>query len=246
MLEEREDAFGRALFDYYQGKGEFLVIERDDGYCDTLEMEHYFNEFDQWPEYQKEAMYYVEGKVLDIGCGAGRHCLYLQKNGLKVVGIDNSPLAIKVCKLRGVKKAELIDLHEINEEMGVFDTITMLGNNFALVGNPFAAKKILKKFFKMTSENGRIVAECMNPYPTDNEDHLEYHERNKRRGRLSGHVTVRIRYLKYMSSWRDLLFLSQEEMKEIIKETGWKITNVIENKETPHYLAIIEKEKVQQ
>ena len=243
MLDEREDAFGKALFDYYKNKGEHLVIERDDGYCDILEMKHYFTEFEQWSEYQKEAMYYVEGKVLDIGCGAGRHCLYLQKNGLDVVGIDNSPLAIKVCKLRGVKEAEMIDLHEMKEDLGIFDTIIMLGNNFALFGNPTAAKKTLKKFFKMTSENGRIVAECMDPYPTDNQDHLEYHARNRTRGRYSGQITVRFRYLKHISSWGDLLFLSKEEMKEIIKETGWKITNFIDNNETSHYLAIIEKEK---
>ena len=48
-----------------------------------------------------------------------------------------------------------------------------------------------------------------------------------------------------MSSWIDLLLLSKKEMKGIIKDTGWKITNFIENKESPHYLAIIEKEKKQ-
>ncbi len=244
MIEESKDAFGKALLDCYEGKGGPLITERDDGFFEILTTDQYFDEFDKWIEYHKEAMYYVEGKVLDVGCGAGRHSLYLQNNGFDVVGIDNSPLVIKLCKLRGVKKSELQDLHDLSEDIGMFDTIIMLGNNFTLVGNPIAAKNILSKFHLITSENGRIVAECLDPYQTEVQDHLEYHENNKRRGRYPGHITLRFHYKKISSSWIDLLLLSKEEMKEIVKGTGWKITNFIENSETPHYLAIFEKEKM--
>jgi 2-polyprenyl-3-methyl-5-hydroxy-6-metoxy-1,4-benzoquinol methylase len=53
---------------------------------------------------EKKAIDYAKGRVLDVGCGAGRHILYLQKKGLKVLGIDQSPLAVNMCKLRGAKK----------------------------------------------------------------------------------------------------------------------------------------------
>jgi hypothetical protein len=52
------------------------------------------------------------------------------------LGIDRSPLAIKVCKLQGLKKAEVqsvtqFTLNAVRKDY-TFDTILMLGNNFGL------------------------------------------------------------------------------------------------------------------
>lgn len=38
--------------------------------------------------------------VLDLGCGAGRHCVLLAKNGFEVVGVDVSDSALKMAKKR--------------------------------------------------------------------------------------------------------------------------------------------------
>ena len=51
------------------------------------------------------AMEFVRGRVLDMGVGAGRHALHLQAQGHDVVGIDNSPKAVEVCRLRGLEDA---------------------------------------------------------------------------------------------------------------------------------------------
>jgi 2-polyprenyl-3-methyl-5-hydroxy-6-metoxy-1,4-benzoquinol methylase len=59
-------------------------------------------------------MVFVKGRVLDIGCGAGRHSLYLQNQGFQVLGIDNSPLAVKVAKLRGLKRVKVMSIEDIN------------------------------------------------------------------------------------------------------------------------------------
>lgn len=37
-------------------------------------------------------------KVLDLGCGTGRHTVYLVKNGFEVYGIDIAPVGIKLAK----------------------------------------------------------------------------------------------------------------------------------------------------
>jgi len=37
-------------------------------------------------------------KVLDLGCGSGRHTVYLAKNGFEVYGIDIAPVGIKLTK----------------------------------------------------------------------------------------------------------------------------------------------------
>ena len=36
--------------------------------------------------------------VLDLGCGAGRHCIYLAKNGFDVAGVDVSMSALRLAK----------------------------------------------------------------------------------------------------------------------------------------------------
>src|SRR5262245_17480443 len=37
----------------------------------------------------------TNGLVLDIGCGVGRHCIYLGGRGFRVAGMDISPSGIK-------------------------------------------------------------------------------------------------------------------------------------------------------
>jgi len=37
-------------------------------------------------------------KILDLGCGIGRHCIFLAKMGINVTGIDTSRRALKIAK----------------------------------------------------------------------------------------------------------------------------------------------------
>jgi len=240
-MKRAEDAFGRMLWAYYNGQRVFEIDERDDGYIEaSTSPKMYFSDYEDWPHHEKKAIEYVKGRVLDIGCGAGRHSLYLQKKGLDVLGIDNSPLAIKVCKLRGLKKAKIMSIEDIDFKPKSFDTIIMMGNNFGLFGSFQKARSLLKRFHKITSDDGLIVAETRDPYKTDNPAHLEYHELNRKRGRMGGQVRIRVRFGKYATPWFDYLFVSKEEMEDILKGTGWKVKQYIDSGNAL-YIAIIEK-----
>ena len=139
------DAFGHMLLDYYNTQEAYEIIEREDGYTDASpSCEHYFAEYDQWWDYEREALnYLVPGAVLDLGCGAGRAELHLQKLGYEVTGIDNSPLAIQVCQMRGVKDARVIPVTQVRRGLGIFGNILMLGNNWGLMGNFSRARWLL-------------------------------------------------------------------------------------------------------
>ena len=92
-----QDAYGHAVFDYLKGMGGSEIGERDDGFVSPSGgPKVYFGNYRDWSPDQRKAMRYVRGRVLDIGCGAGRHSLYLQEKGFDVLGIDTSPLALKV------------------------------------------------------------------------------------------------------------------------------------------------------
>ncbi len=74
--------------------------------------------FRRWQPVERRAMRFVRGRVLDLGCGAGRVCLHLQERGLDVVGIDTSPGAIEACRRRGVRDARLLALAEVDARLG--------------------------------------------------------------------------------------------------------------------------------
>jgi len=240
-MKDDQDAFGMALYDYVQGNNDCeIIIERDDGYIDVEDKRVYFLESKDWHHIYREAMRHVKGRVLDIGCGAGRHSLYLQDIGFDVVGIDISPLAVEACRLRGLKDAKVVSIHEADIELGRFDTILMLGNNFGLFGSYSGAKSLLKKFHDITFDHARIIAETNDPYQTTNPLHLEYQERNRKRKRMSGQIRLRARYKQYSTPWFDYLMVSKPEMEKIINGTGWKISQYIES-DPSHYIAIIDK-----
>jgi SAM-dependent methyltransferase len=239
MLKTYQDAYGHEIYDHYKGINNFEIVERDDGYIEVgYSPRLYFSEYGDWHIIEKKAIRYVKGRVLDIGCGAGRHILYLQQKGHQVTGIDSSPLAVKVCRKRGVKDVRLMPITRINPSLGVFGTIMMFGNNFGLFGNPQRAKWLLKIFKKITSPNGRIIAQSTDPYKTKLKEHLEYHRFNVWRGRLAGQLRIRIRYKKYITPWFDYLLVSKSQMKNILKGSGWQVEKFIDSN-GPYYVAII-------
>ena len=73
-----KDVFGKAIRDTSEGKRVAMTIRRDDGYVDDADTGRYFTTFNEFSEIEKESMSLARGLVLDVGCGAGRHALYLQ------------------------------------------------------------------------------------------------------------------------------------------------------------------------
>ncbi len=243
-MKESEDAHGRLMYDFLKGKETFEIVERDDGYFQALPASGYFSDYRNWSTRHKNAMKYVKGRVLDIGCGAGRHSLYLQRRGFNVLGIDISPNAIKTSRLRGLKNAKVMSITQVGAKLGIFDTLLMMGGNFGLFANPKKAGLLLRRFYKMTSPAARIVAEVRDPYKTKDPLHLDYHRFNRKRGRMSGQLRIRVRYKKHATPWFDYLLVSKEEMKGMLKATGWRIRRII-GASTPLYVAIIEKDSEQ-
>jgi cyclopropane fatty-acyl-phospholipid synthase-like methyltransferase len=241
-MPSQPDAFGHALADFYNGKDVNEIIEREDGYIDiSAGPKMYFAPFEEWAPHQQRAMRFVRGRVLDIGCGAGRHSLYLQSQGHEVVGIDVSPKAIEVCRARGMKDARLLPITQASvRSLGNFDTIIMLGNNFGLVGNPTRARWLLRRFGNMLSREGRIIAESANHRSTNNPDHLAYQAYNVQRGRMPAQLRIRVRYRALKGVWFEYLLATQEEMQEILSGTGWRVSEFITSDEDVNYVAVIE------
>jgi SAM-dependent methyltransferase len=234
------------IYNYFRGKGDGIeMVERDDGFINAFAGgSAYLSPFKDWPAHQKAAMRLAKGRVLDVGCGGGRHSLYLQRKGHQVVGVDISPLAIRVCKLRGLKDTRLTPITKLGPRLGKFDTILMLGNNFGLFANRAQARLLLRRFLKLTNPGARIIAETLDIYRRPvNPIHLRYHALNRRRGRMPGQIKIRVRYRNLATPWFDYLLVSKKEMREILDGTGWSARQFLSSKVAPYspYIAIIER-----
>jgi SAM-dependent methyltransferase len=236
------DAFGHLLKDFYAGAQVFEIIEREDGYIDASDhVGIYFAGFEAWqPEEQAAMRRLAPGRVLDLGCGAGRAALYLQQQGYEVTGIDISPLAVAVCQQRGVKDARRLSITQVSASLGQFDNLVMMGNNWGLLGNPRRAKWLLRRFHTMTSPQARLIAASNDIYQAGPGVHQVYQAYNRERGRMPGQIRMRVCYQVWRSEWFDYLMVSRAEMEEILSGTGWRVSEYLDSPGS-HYTAVIVK-----
>jgi len=240
MLNRDQDAFGYALIDYFAGNATHYIVERDDGYFEAEEIARYVDGYAKWSTLEREAAARVRGRVLDVGCGAGRYSLHLQKKGHRVVGIDWSPLAVQISRQHGLRDARVMGVADLRPGHGPFDTIIMMGNNLGLLGNGRRAPRLFRRFHRLTSDDGLIVAETMDPGLTRNPSHKRYQRLNRSRGRLPGHVRLRARYKECATPWFDYLFVSPAGLRKLVAGTGWRIRELIRS-DGPSYVAVLEK-----
>jgi SAM-dependent methyltransferase len=238
------DGYGELVLAALEQDEEILeIVEREDGFimASRFGPSAYFAPYRKWPSRQRRALRLARGRVLDVGAGAGRVALHLQEKGHEVVAIDASPGAVEACKRRGVRDARLLRVEDADESLGVFDTIVMYGNNLGLLASRAKAPRILRRLHRITSERARILGECLDPYEGAPPEHLAYHARNRRRGRMGGQIRIRIRYRDVATPWFDYLFLSRPELEKLVAGTGWRLQRTIDD-DGALYVAVLEKQ----
>ncbi len=154
-----KDLFGKAILDYQTNNApEDLITETSISEADEMSVAYLFRSFEEMPAMEQTALQLAKGKVLDVGCGAGSHSLYLQhEKQLDVTAIDISPNAIEACRLRGITKARVQDVMTIENEK--FDTILLLMNGAGMCGRLNKLGAFLSKLHALLNENGQILVD---------------------------------------------------------------------------------------
>lgn len=152
-----KDLFGLAILDYQtNNKPENLITETTISDTDEMSVAYLFRDFDNMPRLEQTALELANGKILDVGCGAGSHSLYLQNHkNLKVHSIDISANAIKACQLRGLKNASVQDIMRCEGDK--FDTILLLMNGAGMCGTLNRLPQFLTKLKSLLTENGQVL-----------------------------------------------------------------------------------------
>jgi hypothetical protein len=59
---------------------------------------------------------------------------------------------------------------------------------------------------------------------------------------MPGQLRIRSHYRGHVSAWSNWLFVSREEMRVLLKGTGWHRTKVLGGLPTDSYVAVLEKD----
>ena len=156
-LQTMKDLFGQAILDYQTNNSpEDLITETTISEEDEMSVAYLFRSHAEMPLMEQKALELARGKVLDVGCGAGSHSLYLQnKRNLQVTSIDISTNAIQACTLRGLKNAKVQDVMTLEDEK--YDTILLLMNGAGMCGKLKNIPNFLLKLKSLLSPGGQIL-----------------------------------------------------------------------------------------
>lgn len=256
------DPMGTAIAEYHKtGKADTLRVFSPDFDEDEIPVEMLFRCFEDMPAIEQKALVMAQGKILDVGAGAGCHSLALQqmeqreqggvgsdcaesrqKNtvGQKmkrdVTAIDISPLSVETMLARGVKNAVEQDFFTVTEK---YDTILMLMNGIGIVGTTDKLPSFFKHIDGILSENGQLLLDSSDIcYVFEDEDGIIYLPEGDG---YYGELRYQMRYKDIIGDSFPWLYIDFETLRDIAMKNGFK-AELVQTGEHYDYLARITRE----
>lgn len=240
-MDRRADAFGRALLDWARGGEDPEMYEREDGFIEAGPgPDLYLAGPRQWPVAERRALRFARGRVVDLGCGAGRVALELQARGLDVLGADASPLAVQAARTRGVQRIRCASAQEIGREIAAFDTVVLFGNNLGIFGSPERVRSALARWARRAAPGARILAESTDPAGMAPTFDAAYRRKNVEAGRMPGQLRVRVRYRDLATPWFSWLFVAPSDVAALVAGTGWRVAKLIVDDPAAPFVAVLQ------
>lgn len=228
------DLPGLAIKDFYlkTNKGKLYV---HDQFGPKVEMpiSMYFRNEKQLPKLEKLALQQCQGKILEVGAGAGSHALILQENKIDVTALEISPASCEVMEKRGVKQVICDDFFEYS---GVkYDTLLMLMNGVGLCANINGLRTFLKHSEHLLEEDGSIIFDSSDiAYMYEETEFPEDH--------YYGEARVCYEYKGKIDTAFNWLYIDQKKLKDIAQEEHWDL-EIIYQDHQDQYLAKMKKKK---
>jgi SAM-dependent methyltransferase len=228
MLSPAADAmapFARALADAQKGQRSALRFRRRDGSTHEVAAQDFLQPFG-YTRLERAlldellARCHPGARLLDVGCGAGRHARHLAERGFEVDAIDQSPEVVDVARRLGApaRVASIWSLPLKHEYGGAL----LLGNSVGLVGSLARLPPLLARLSRMTP----LVV-------LDSVDYGEGH----------GQVQVCLEYRGESGAWFDWLHVARSELRAAAKPAGLRVQFLEVEDEEP-YGAILSRETI--
>ena len=229
-----ENLLGCALWDFYKFPGEQeLITWTHLTEEDPMPISYFFRSHDEMPEIEQKALALAKGKVLDIGCGAGSHSLYLQNDlQLHVIAADIDPAAVATAKSRGVLNTLCVDIYNHEEK---YDTLLLLMNGIGMCENLLGLKELLIHFKGLLNLGGQILMDSSDLiYLFGHREGFSTHTI----GSYYGEVDFGIRYLgeEQIFPW---LYIDFETLQRIASTLGYNCEIILEGDHNEYLACLI-------
>jgi len=105
----------------------------------------------------------ADSRMLDLGCGNGRHSKYLASKGFKVIGLD-----LAATSIRQAKRSETEKLHFYRHDMRVpfgantFEYVFNFFTSFGYFDDPAEDRKVVSNIYSALKPGGVLVMDYIN------------------------------------------------------------------------------------
>jgi SAM-dependent methyltransferase len=224
-----KDPLGQAVIDYLETKTETDVIVQSDSFDDdVIPTKYFFRKLEEMPLTEQKAMEMANGKILDVGAGAGCHSIYLQNRGEDVTAVDISPLACECLKKRGIKNVILNSFANLEGEK--YDTILFLMNGIGVEGGMESIPDLLNQLRKLLNEGGQVIFDSSDlRFLYENEDGSFDINLNDK---YYGEFQFKMSYKDIEGDFFDWIYIDADTMRGIAEANGFNFEKVYEDE---HY-----------
>lgn len=224
------DPIGAALLAYEQtGVSQDIEVTSDICEDDVIPSAYLFRTYSEMPPFEKLALDRCQGKVLDVGAGAGIHAAYLKEIGFDVTSIDTSEGAVKSMQQRGLN-AECIAFEDYNKAK--YDTLLILMNGLGLAGRIEDLPRFLQHAASLLNEGGKILCDSTDiQYLYEDEEGGLWMDLN---ASYYGNVQFQMKFDQHDSGWFNWLYIDPKRLESIADENGFSCHFIYE--ENDQYL----------
>lgn len=219
-----DDVYGKAILDYYKGKDVRLSTFSSIAGKDELPVKHLFRNFNEMPLIEQTALQSCQGKILDLGCGAGSHSLILQERHFDVTAIDISRAAVETCKLRGVKNASQQDFWQLKGQK--YDSIIALMNGTGICGSLANLSNFLIHLKSLLNPKGQILIDSSDLIYMFEDEDGNFDVPNEEK--YFGEVEFYFEYNSQRSSTFDWLYIDYSKLEIFANEVGFNCEFICE------------------
>src|SRR5262249_52810305 len=133
-------------------------------------------------------------RVLDVGCGAGRHSRWLEARGFSVDAIDSSPAVVEVARSLGTP-ARVASVWDVSDR---YDAALLLGNSIGLAGPRLG--DLLQRLARLTP---LVVLDSVDP------------------GAQRGVDRFRIEYAGEVGEWFEWIHVREADLRAAAEAAGF-------------------------
>lgn len=101
-------------------------------------------------------------RVLDLGCGPGRHAAALARRGARVVGLDLSTALLHAARGAGAERLVRADMRSLPLRDAAFDAVLNLFTSFGYFAEDTEHEAVVREVARVLRPGGRFVLDFLN------------------------------------------------------------------------------------